>query len=55
MFRQTLTYKHCSQEAYCSHVWSDTIYGNNLKRVETVTKKIIEIEEVREEKLTKRE
>ena len=29
------------------------IYGNNLKRIETVIKKIIEIEELREEKLAK--
>ena len=28
-----------------------TAYGNNIKRIETVTKQIIEIEELREEKL----
>ena len=30
------------------------IYGNNLKLTETVTEQIIEIEELREEKLAKR-
>ena len=34
-----------------NHQW---IYGNNLKRIKTVTKQIIEIEELREEKFPKR-
>ena len=30
------------------------VFGNNLKQTETVTKQIIEIEELRQEKLTNR-